>query len=69
MVSNMIEKHAIVREGVVENVILWDSENSVWDAPEGVDVILVPWEEFVGVGYLFDGKNFTSPQEPESEEP
>lgn len=63
----MTQRWCIVRNGTVENVVLWDGDTKTWSPPEGTDV--VPAEGGVGVGDLWDGQAFThvEPVTPEPE--
>ncbi|WP_321789229.1 hypothetical protein [Burkholderia pyrrocinia] len=55
------EKYAIVRNGEVENVILWNGDEEIWQPPEGAAAILLPEDSSVGIGYTFDGEQFVAP--------
>lgn len=51
--------HAIVKDGVVVNVVSWDSkEFPKWRPVEGE---AVPCDDTVAVGYLWDGVRFSNP--------
>lgn len=62
----MVERWAIVINGVVENVCLWDgiefsAENpTAWRPPEGATMINVQ-NTFCGPGWLWDGVQFSPP--------
>lgn len=54
-------RYAIVKDGVVENVIAWDGET-----PYQADGELVSLDGVVaGVGWTYDGKAFVAPLEEE----
>ena len=63
----------MVKNGVVENVSLWDGDTNKWQPPEGITCIPAPDE--IGIGWTWDGSNWTAPVIPEppvetpSEEP
>lgn len=52
-------KMAIVRDGIVENVIV--PPEGEWDAPEGVELIECADGAFVGPGFTYDGQDFVAP--------
>lgn len=63
-----VERWAVIINGVIENVCLWDGvvrsdENpSAWEPPEGATMVNVE-NIFCGPGWLYDGTNFTAPPE------
>lgn len=61
-------RYAVVRDGMVENVIRWDGE-AEWSPPEGADLVALG-EAAIGPGYTWDGAAFTAPPpvEPQPDE-
>lgn len=59
------QRYAVVRDGVVENVVMWDDE-SEWDPPEGT--VLVKSDD-ASPADLYDGKAFTRPAPQAEPEP
>lgn len=59
-------RYAIIRSGLVENVILWDGEAD-WNPGDDVSVIDCPAE--VGIGWTHDEDGFQAPPEPVVEDP
>jgi hypothetical protein len=55
-----ISKYAVIENGIVVNVVVWDGESD-WSAPTGCSLNQLPTDSPVGVGYAFDGTNFTPP--------
>lgn len=51
----MSNLYAIVEEGVVTNIVVWDGE-SEWDAPEGAKVVLAG--SGAEIGGTYDGESF-----------
>jgi hypothetical protein len=51
-------RHAVVRDGVVENVVEWNGD-SEWTPPEGATVVAAT--DSVGVGWSYDGETFSAP--------
>lgn len=54
------QRYAVVRDGVVENVVVWDGESD-WQPPEGTTLVL---SDEAGPGDTHDGKTFTPPEPP-----
>ena len=65
----MISRYALVRDGVVENVIAWDPvAQPEFEPPSGLDAI--PCSTPVGIGWAYDGDDFTEPpREAAGEQP
>ncbi|HGV4074783.1 TPA: tail fiber assembly protein [Enterobacter kobei] len=57
----MSDIYAVVVDGVVVNMALWDGVNE-WGHEEGV---VLPAGEYVGIGWLYDGTEFIAPPVPE----
>lgn len=55
-----MSKYALVKNDLVENIILWDGDDD-WPTPEEYLVVKLKDDQDVGIGYKYDGKNFTSP--------
>lgn len=51
-------KYALVKNGIVEQVILWDGVSG-WTPPKGMQV--VPASDDTQIGGKFDGKSLTNP--------
>jgi hypothetical protein len=58
-----INTYAIVENGAVINVVLWDGQSG-WEPPTESTANLLPTGSQVGVGYTFDGTNYTAPTNP-----
>ena len=52
-------RHAVIREGIVENVIELD-EGSGWAPPDGCTVVAIG-DAVCGPGWTVDGESFTAP--------
>ncbi|EPF2242196.1 hypothetical protein ACSP9K_000536 [Citrobacter werkmanii] len=50
--------YAVVNNGVVVNIAVWDGE-SEWKPTDGIAVLA---EGGVGISWLYDGKSFTNPE-------
>lgn len=62
-------KYAIIKDGVVTNMIVWDGVSEYdYGASDGVLALKLNDDEQVGPGYLYDGKIFTAPPPTEEEE-
>lgn len=57
--------YALVKDGIVENVVIWDGEDDLFD---GFETVSIDGLE-VGIGWTYDGKVFTAPVEPPQPEP
>lgn len=57
--------YAVVKSGLVTNVIEWDGE-SEWTAPEGSQIVLIGANVEAGIGSSYDGSTFTAPAIPPS---
>lgn len=55
--------YAIVRDGIVENIVEWDGESD-WQPPTGSQAIPVPTETNAGIGSTYDGTTFSAPPPP-----
>lgn len=49
----------MIRDGVVENVSLWDGDTFKWTPPEGI--VCIPAPDEIGIGWTWDGSNWTAP--------
>lgn len=56
-----MNRYAIIENGVVVNVVLWDGQTQWADSQAA---ILLPAGSPVGPGYTYDGTNFTAPPPP-----
>ena len=57
--------YAIVKDGVVINVVVWDGDTTNWSPEDGTDAVPVTDGVLAGIGYAYDGKVFTAPPTPE----
>ncbi|ENE2000933.1 hypothetical protein ABM424_003086 [Enterobacter hormaechei] len=53
--------YALIKNGVVENVVIWDGEGDIFADYTAVNID----ELTVGIGWSYDGTDFTAPPEPE----
>ena len=60
---------AMVKDGVIENVCLWDGNTRTWAPPKGYEMI--PAGDNANSGDLWNGKEFTKPApvDPPVEDP
>lgn len=53
--------YALIKNGVVENVVIFDGEDDIFD-----DYTVVKLDGLTaGIGWTYDGEQFTAPPEPE----
>lgn len=55
-------RYALVSEGVVVNVVLWDGDTRTWSPPEGT--VAVKCSDEVGVGWTFIRDEWSAPEVP-----
>jgi hypothetical protein len=55
----MVIRYAMIRDGVVENVSLWDGDLNRWQPPEGI--VCIPAPDEIGIGWSWDGQNWIAP--------
>lgn len=56
----MSNRYAIIANGIVANVVLWDGQAD-WSPPAGTSLNPLPDDSPVSTGYAFDGASFTAP--------
>lgn len=56
----MMETYAIVEQGTVSNIVVWDG-GPEWTPPADSTQVLLPAGSPVGVGYTYNGTQFTPP--------
>lgn len=49
--------YAVVRNGIVDNLIVWDGE-SVIALPDGSETVAIPADVSVNIGALYNGTTF-----------
>lgn len=57
----MSKRYAVIVDGKVDNVILWDGET---DWVEDANTIALADDSPIGPGYAYDGVNFVAPSPP-----
>ena len=56
-----MQNYALIKNGVVENVVIWDENGNIFD-----DYTVVNLEGLTaGIGWTYDGERFSAPPEPE----
>jgi len=60
-----ISRYAVVENGTVSNVVLWDGETD-WAPPIGAASVALADTDAISIGWTYDGKQFAAP--PESEQ-
>ena len=59
-------RYAMIKDGIVQNICIWDGDTTKWQPPEEMTVIPAP--DYVGVGWGYDGATWAEPVHPEAEE-
>ncbi|MEE9647906.1 hypothetical protein [Enterobacter soli] len=49
--------YALVKNGIVENIVIWDGEGDLFDEFKAVNID----GQSVGIGWAYDGSAFTAP--------
>lgn len=62
-----MNRYALIKAGVVTNVIMWDGDTDRWQAPEDVELILVDEGWGIAPGDLYENGEFYRPLPPEPE--
>lgn len=55
----MVERWAMIKDGVVINVCNWDGLLTTWQPPEGIEMQKA--EDRVAIGWRWDGVNWQEP--------
>lgn len=55
-----MHNYAVVENGSVINVVVWDGV-SEWAPPDGAIAVDIPDDVPVGIGWLYDGSTFSQP--------
>ena len=63
MVDDNVRRYALIKDGIVENVIL---ARDSWTPPSGIERVDVT-DISVGPGFTYDGESFTDPRLEEEE--
>ena len=58
-----MKRHAIIKNGVVVNVCLWDGDEKTWKPDPGTTAVLA--EDGGEIGQLWDGERFSDPPDPQ----
>lgn len=61
----MVERWAMIENGVVVNVVAWDGNTSRWQPPEGVIMKQAP--DYVGMYWRYENDQWLEPIPPPAE--
>ncbi|MFO1147794.1 MAG: hypothetical protein U1E62_05390 [Alsobacter sp.] len=67
MVTDEPRRWALIKDGAVYNVCLWNGDTSQWSPPMGVDAVPAP--DDVAIGWVWANGEFAPPPAPSDEEP
>lgn len=59
----MIERWAMLKDNVVENICLWDGSLSSWQPPEGIVMVKAP--DYLGIGWIYSNGAWEPPKLPD----
>ena len=57
----MVSKYAVIEDGIVVNLIVWDGKNAL--SPDLGEPVVA--SDNISIGWRYDGSDFSSPPEPE----
>jgi len=67
MVKEMtVIRYAMIKDGIVQNISLWDGDTTRWQPPE--DMLVIPAPDHIGMGWSYDGENWSEPVSAPPEE-
>lgn len=49
----------MIKDGKIQNISLWDGDVNRWQPP--TDMTVIPAPDHVGIGWGYDGENWTPP--------
>jgi hypothetical protein len=52
-------RYAMIKDGIVQNISLWDGDTTRWQPPE--DMLVIPAPDHIGMGWSYDGENWSEP--------
>lgn len=58
-------RYAIIVDGIIANIILWDGNTENWQPEEGVDAVLIPEDTDARIGGTYADGVFSPPPNPE----
>jgi hypothetical protein len=61
------QNYAIIENGVVSNVVIWDGNTEAWQPPSGCTVAVVQEGQAVSIGWTYDGTSFSTPVTPQQQ--
>ncbi|HAL2274139.1 TPA: tail fiber assembly protein [Escherichia coli] len=60
-----MKEFAVIKDGLVINAILWDGKDTSFAKDINGELIAIPEDGQVSIGWSYDGTQFISPPEPE----
>lgn len=54
-----VERWAMIQDGTVVNVCLWDGERTTWEPPAGIEMQRAP--DQVAIGWTYAGGEWVAP--------
>ena len=55
----MSSRYAMILNGKVDNICLWDGDTKKWQPPEAY--ICIPAPDNIGIGWTYDGNTWAEP--------
>lgn len=53
--------YAIIKNGIVINVVVWDGNTETWQPPEGATAVVVPDGQIAYIGFEYENGVFAQP--------
>ena len=60
----MNNTYALIENGLVTNVVVWNGDTANWQPPDGVEVVEIEEGATVGIGYSYADGVFAAPTAP-----
>jgi hypothetical protein len=58
-------QYAIIKDGEVENIVVWDGDTDTWPIPDGYQAVQIEDGAEVGIGYTYADGKFSAPLPPQ----
>lgn len=60
-----MKEFAVIKDELVINIILWDGQDTSFAKDIDGELIAIPEDSQIGIGWSYDGEKFTPPPEPD----
>ncbi|MDR8102437.1 hypothetical protein KPB04_11935 [Burkholderia cenocepacia] len=59
-----MSNYAVVEDGTVVNVVVWDGDETIWQPPTGCEAVEIPDGSIVAIGDEYADGEFSAPAAP-----